>query len=91
MVPSELKRELRPAMTEEEEESQGLIIDPINQDVFIFKLEDCSLKALVSVSDDTLHVYTIYMHVCPLLYRILSCVLSIMSTCLCLTLFLISY
>lgn len=60
VVPSELKRELKPAMTEDEEEIQGLI-DPVNQDVFIFKLEDCSLKALVSVSTRW-HGVIIYMY-----------------------------
>ncbi len=51
VVPPELKRILKPAMTEDEEESYDTaFIDPLDQDVFIFKLEDCALKALLSVS-----------------------------------------
>ena len=56
VVPSELKRILNPAMTEEEEEEQcyyepSALVDPTKQDVFIFRLEDCALKALLSVSN----------------------------------------
>ena len=38
-------------MTEEEEDCYDMtaFIDPVEQDVFIFKLEDCALKALISV------------------------------------------
>ena len=59
MVPPDLKRELRPAMTEEEEDCYDLtgFIDPVEQDVFIFKLEDCALKALISVRACVLYMY----------------------------------
>ena len=55
MVPHDLKMVLKPAMTEDEEECYMYdnipgFTDPIEQDVFIFKLEDCALKALLSVN-----------------------------------------
>ena len=74
VVPPEIKEAIQGDPDHDMVYDHSAIVDPSMQDVFVFKLEDCALKALVQV----LHVSVIFYHHNVL--RTTSSALSITST-----------